>query len=390
MFVQAYLQAAAEAIGSYRGEVPFADFLKTFFRARPHLGSRDRKSISHLCFVYFRLGHALPGLSVPDRMVAGLFLCAETPGPLLERLAPHWNGEAAASLARKTELLNQIHSFDPLSIFPFEDALSPQIEAEAFSRSFLQQPLTYLRVRPGRAGAVDGALEKGGIPILFGQGDLRTLPPAVRLEGLFEPDRDAVIQDISSQQVLEDLEGFWERGEQTKAEAWDCCAASGGKSILLVDRFPGIRLTASDIRSSILINLRKRFARAGIHQYRSFVADLAGGEEVPAGPFDLVLCDAPCSGSGTWARTPEQLLFFRREKIEYYARLQRQIAQRGLGKVKRGGYFLYITCSVFREENEAVVDHLKEGTGCQHLHSRYHGAYRERGDTLFTALFRTL
>ena len=52
---------------------------------------------------------------------------------------------------------------------------------------------------------------------------------------------------------------------------WDCCAASGGKSIMLYDLDPAIRLTVSDIRESILINLRKRFNEAGIKKYQSFV-----------------------------------------------------------------------------------------------------------------------
>src|SRR5690606_27157702 len=107
-----------------------------------------------------------------------------------------------------------------------------------------------------------------------------------------------------------------------KLSVWDCCAASGGKSILAKDILKNIQLTVSDIRKSILINLEKRFASAGIKAYTAKVADLTDPSfsHSPLAPserfsragthhsaFDLIICDAPCSGSGTWARTPEQL-----------------------------------------------------------------------------------
>ena len=63
--------------------------------------------------------------------------------------------------------------------------------------------------------------------------------------------------------------------EESHLKAWDCCAASGGKSILLKDKFPRVQLTVSDIRETILRNLRQRFQRAGIKDYHAFVADLS-------------------------------------------------------------------------------------------------------------------
>jgi 16S rRNA (cytosine967-C5)-methyltransferase len=95
---------------------------------------------------------------------------------------------------------------------------------------------------------------------------------------------------------------------------WDCCAASGGKSILAYDQFSSLKLTVSDVRASILSNLRKRFERAGIRHYASFVADITSPRFQLNKTFDIVLCDVPCSGSGTWSRTPEQLSFFARSK----------------------------------------------------------------------------
>src|SRR6476619_5508999 len=107
---------------------------------------------------------------------------------------------------------------------------------------------------------------------------------------------------------------------------WDCCAASGGKSILFHDNFPNSVITVSDIRERILFNIDKRFQLAGIKNYKKFLADLTTGYHNP-NEYDLIICDAPCSGSGTWSRSPEQLHFFKKEAIEKYANLQKAISK---------------------------------------------------------------
>ena len=64
-------------------------------------------------------------------------------------------------------------------------------------------------------------------------------------------------------------------------------------------------------------SLHNRFAIAGIKKYNSFVADLITANGQPAiQKFDLIICDAPCTGSGTWSRTPEQLFYFKKEAIK--------------------------------------------------------------------------
>ena len=102
--------------------------------------------------------------------------------------------------------------------------------------------------------------------------------------------------------------------------------------------------------------------------------------------FDLVICDAPCSGSGTWNRTPEQLFFFKKEKIDQYARLQKQIVSNASKALKKNGYFLYITCSVFEKENEAVVDFIENNLPLQLKSMEYLKGYDKKADTMFAAL----
>ena len=153
------------------------------------------------------------------------------------------------------------------------------------------------------------------------------------------------------------------------------------------DHFTNVHLTVSDVRESILINLHKRFAKAGIKNYDCFVGDVSSPNFSIQKKFDLVICDAPCSGSGTWSRTPEQLYFFKKEKIGNYASLQKKIVSNAVKALKKNGCFLYITCSVFKKENEEVVEFIKSNHSLQLIEMRYLKGYDQKADTLFAALF---
>jgi 16S rRNA (cytosine967-C5)-methyltransferase len=145
----------------------------------------------------------------------------------------------------------------------------------------------------------------------------------------------------------------------------------------------------SDKRKNILKNLDARFVKAGIKSYNSFIADLSANSfSIDKNSFDLIIADVPCSGSGTWARTPEQLKFFRQEKIEQYALLQQQIISNVISSLAKGGYMLYITCSVFARENEENVNFIQKNLNLQLIKSDYLKGYQMQADTLFAALFR--
>src|SRR6478609_3819747 len=73
-----HLRSAASLIGQYNGSVPFAVFLKQFFSDNKKYGSKDRKRIAHLCYCYYRLGHALEKWTVEERLRVALFLCNDT------------------------------------------------------------------------------------------------------------------------------------------------------------------------------------------------------------------------------------------------------------------------------------------------------------------------
>ena len=172
---------------------------------------------------------------------------------------------------------------------------------------------------------------------------------------------------------------------------WDCCAASGGKSIMAKDKLGDIDLTVSDIRPTVLANLKKRFSEAGIKNYTLAAADLsAPGKNLPANRFDLIIADVPCTGSGTWGRTPERLSFFNEKETERYSQLQKKIVTTAIGCLQNNGHFLYITCSVFKKENEDMVNFIEDHFPVKLIAMKVLKGYALKADTMFAAMFRKI
>ncbi len=376
-----YLNTCKKILAAYDGSIPFAAWVKDFFRNEKKYGGSDRKQIGHACYSFFRLGHAFRHLEMEERILIALFLCSTEPVFILKELRPGWNEQIHLSPEEKMDWLGA--SEETGKIFPFTIALSEQVRNTRFQFSFLKQPDLFLRIRPGKKESVINKLNLASIPFIEEEKDCIRLANQSKIEEVVKLDEEAVVQDLNSQRTLDDI-NLSGKG----LTAWDCCAASGGKSILLHDHYPGIQLTVSDVRESILHNLRNRFNRAGIGNYQSFVADLAAGARLPGKKFDLVICDAPCSGSGTWARTPEQLSFFREEQVSHYVVLQKGITSTAVQSVKPGGLFVYITCSVFEAENEKRVEELINVPGLELIRSKYLEGYNRKADSLFTAVFR--
>lgn len=385
MRFQSYLDTAAAIIAQYGGEVPLAVFLKKFLGASRKYGSTDRRQISSLCYQYYRLGKALPGLPVKERIATAHFLCSNTAGHFLAWYNPEWNEKVHLPLTDKIKLTG--HSFAVTDIFPWKEQLSEGIDPEALGASCLQQPLLFGRIRPGKAVQVRQKLTQAGIPFSEPAPACIALENATKLDAVLALNTELVIQDYNSQRVLDHLPAI----AVSPLSAWDCCAASGGKSILLYDSCKGaVKLTVSDIRDSVLANLKKRFAAAGIKSFSAWQADLADpSSPLPPGNFDLIICDAPCSGSGTWARTPEQLFYFDMDKLPAFSRRQQAIVSAAIPRLKKGGLFFYITCSVFKEENEKIVDFIKEKFHLQCAQMELLKGYPLRADNMFVAVFTT-
>ena len=198
-------------------------------------------------------------------------------------------------------------------------------------------------------------------------------------EGLFE------IQDIASQHISEIFQPI-------KNEAWwDCCAGSGGKSLLLLELMPQIQLFVSDSRESIIQNLKDRFERHDHTNYTSYILDLERVTEkelIKIPQFNAIIADVPCSGSGTWGRTPEWLSFFTEEKLNEYVLKQRNIISTVTNKLLPGGKIIYITCSVYSDENEKNVNWFCENLPLKLEQQKYFQFSNDGGDTLFGAVMQ--
>jgi 16S rRNA (cytosine967-C5)-methyltransferase len=118
------------------------------------------------------------------------------------------------------------------------------------------------------------------------------------------------------------------------------------------------RLYAMDVSEKRLAALRPRAARAGLSNVHSLAlsGELDARAKRLAGKLDRVLVDAPCSGFGTLRRNPELKWRHEERAIEELAAKQKRILEAAARLVKPGGRLVYATCSILREENEAVVD----------------------------------
>ena len=385
-YFHSHLQTAVSIINQYKGDLPLSIYLKNFFAKDKKYGSKDRRSIAALCYAYYRVCSAMPGQNSEEIMLAGMFLTTSTQSPMLAALKPDWNEVVLLTMVKKLEILN----VKPANLFPYFKEVTIGIEAGAFGLAFLQQPRLYIRLRPNQLPSSNKKLAAAALTFERITDTCLAFENGTKVEAVLEPNKDYVVQDYNSQQTLSVLETVFPAN--ATINIWDCCAASGGKSILATDRFKNIQLTVSDVRDTILANLHKRFVSAAIKNFHSFEADLSHATSVTnrfAGkPFDLVICDAPCTGSGTWSRTPEQLAFFNPAQIDQYSQLQKKIAGNVIAAIKKGGYLLYITCSVFKKENEEVVEFLQEKYPTILVKQEVLKGYEMMADSMFVALLR--
>ena len=386
-----HLNTAVSILEQYRGEIPFHHYLKSFFSAEKKYGSKDRRNISHLCYCYFRTGKMLQSFSIRDQIIYGLFLCSDSPSPTLETIGLELNQafgsfDLKAPESRLKYLQQNLQDLDMMAIFPLHDELSDGIDTKAFLLSLLIQPELFLRIRPGKEKKTISILEENGINCKKWSDQTLSVPNRTPVETLFRLNRDLEIQDYSSQRTA----GYLPRFEKLpqNLQVWDCCAASGGKSIMVYDSIPGIELTVSDKRFSILQNLKLRLKEAEIPVQNLFTAEIEK-EPPPPGNFDLIIADLPCTGSGTWGRSPENLRYFQPAEISRYAVLQKKILSNIIPVAKTGGYILYITCSVFKKENEELMDFaIREFRQLKLVRSGLITGYSERADSMYAALIQ--
>jgi 16S rRNA (cytosine967-C5)-methyltransferase len=137
----------------------------------------------------------------------------------------------------------------------------------------------------------------------------------------------------------------------------DLCAGAGGKTLALAAMMQGKgRLIATDSDKRQLVPIHERLSRAGVHNadVRTPKGDADPLADISA-TADLVVIDAPCTGTGTWRRNPDAKWRMRPGALEIRLKDQAEVLERAVPLVKAGGRIAYITCSVLLEENGEQV-----------------------------------
>ena len=376
------LKTFQRILGEYPAEAPLSKFLPGFYRHNKQMGSTDRRIAGRLLYNYFRLGKALPHLPADERLFVAEFLCNTQINSFLQHFKPEWAANAGFSLDEKLGLIKAAYPVFILEdVFPWTGQLSAGIDKNRFLKSFFTQPDLFIRVYSGFEPQVKLSLTAAGILFKDEGNGCFSLPNGTRLETIIANPNWYEVQDLSSQQTAQYFK------PQKWDSWWDACAASGGKSLLLHDLEPDIKLVVSDIRESILANLDERFREAGLLKYQKKNLDLTQNNDLILHDytFDGIILDAPCTGSGTWGRTPEMISQFDPQKTDFFNRLQKDIARNVVKHLKPGKPLVYITCSVFKAENEDVVNFIIKELGLKLEQQTVLKGYENKADTMFVA-----
>jgi 16S rRNA (cytosine967-C5)-methyltransferase len=343
----ARLSAAIAVLDRVLAGEPAEKALTNWGRASRFAGSGDRAAVRDIVYDALRRKRsaaALGGGMTGRGLVLGLMREAGEEGLFSgEGHAPAPPGAGEAGRAPEgTEALDLPDWLVPL----FRESLGAELEpvAEALR---LRAPV-FLRVnlrKTDLAGAIAALAAEGIVAVphpitgsaLEVTGNARKVQAsAAYTEGLVE------LQDASSQAVVAALplaDGM---------RVLDHCAGGGGKTLAMAVR-ADLRLWAHDIAPRRMADLPERARRAGI-------AVTVTERPEAAAPFDLVLVDAPCSGSGSWRRDPEGKWALTPARLEELLSVQAAILDRAAAMVAGGGALAYVTCSLLAAENRQQVD----------------------------------
>lgn len=335
--VQAAIELVDAILAAARGQGASADTLaRNFFRERRYMGSGDRRAVRDLAWrAVRRFGElpengraALAGLAREDAALAALF-DGSTYGP-----------------ARLTD-------GEPLAeggVIPaWIEALLPPLFDAAEKAALLDRAPLDLRHDPSRTDR--DALSAIWPEIEFSD----ALPRAARLPGNTpvedsEPWQQGAIdvQDWGSQAIVQAC-----LGDGAPALIIDLCAGAGGKTLALSALLPEARIIASDTSRDRLQAMEPRRKRAGPDRIEPLLLDpkrewdRLGAFE---GQADLVLVDAPCSGSGTWRRNPETRWRLTPDRLARVVAEQARLIEIARRLVRPGGALVYAVCSLLPDE----------------------------------------
>lgn len=361
----ARLAAAIAILEQVREGAPAERALTNWGRASRFAGSGDRAAVRDHVFDVLRCRGSFAALGGGESGRALVLGLARAQALAVAALFTG-EGHAPAPLSAQeaARLAQPLPDEGALADLDWPDWLRPQLQADlgaayaAVSARMRARAPVFLRVNLARGdrAAAQAALALEGIAtrpdplaetaLEVTGGARRVQASAAYRDGLIE------LQDAASQAAIAQVP------VAAGMRVLDYCAGGGGKALALAARAPKARIEAHDIDPGRMRDIPVRAARAGARI--STVAPGRLGRD-----YDLVLVDAPCSGSGTWRRTPEAKWRLTPERLAELCTLQAQILRAAAARVAPGGRLLYMTCSLLDAENAAQVEAFVRETGWQ-------------------------
>ena len=357
----ARLQMAIEILeGLDKTAQPTDRFLKAWFRTRRFAGSKDRRAIAEQVFSVQRhraqLAHRLGNESPRALVIASLLEAGDDVAALFSGgygPAPLTSAEHAAIVATPPQAPAWVQGEYPGWLEAelrrgFGERL-PQAMAALIPRAPTDLRVNTLKATRNAVIAALAAQDIIATPTPYAPhgiriaGDVSNLSQSALFEsGAFE------FQDEAAQiaAVLCDA--------RPEMRVLDLAAGAGGKSLALAAAMQNRgEIVACDIRGEALFALEKRAARAGVTIIKTLITKTLALEHMqPSGPFDLVLVDAPCSGSGTWRRQPELRWRLTAARLAELSGIQDRLLDQAAALVRPGGRLVYATCSILPSENQ--------------------------------------
>ncbi|WP_298304748.1 RsmB/NOP family class I SAM-dependent RNA methyltransferase [uncultured Erythrobacter sp.] len=340
--VQAAIELLDQIIEGARNKGAPADrLISAYFKTRRYAGSKDRRAVRDLVYQAIRLCGEVPydgrsamlAVATQDEALVALF-DGSAHGP-----AKIGGGEMAAFIGTAPEWLDK--KLAAAGIYGKE--------AEAL----LGRAALDIRVNALKANRESIELPENGEP-LSAPNALR-FPSGTQVEQWSQYREGQIeIQDHASQWVCESFEA------QPGETIIDLCAGAGGKALALAAKLGNAAsLVACDTDKRRLGNLAPRAARAGAQIDHTVLLDPGREREALApwlGNSDRVLVDAPCSGSGTWRRSPEGRWRLDPAELKRLTKLQDHVLDIGAELIKPGGTLTFVTCSVLDDEGANRID----------------------------------
>lgn len=339
--LQATIEVLDEVIESARDDGPAADTVVTrYFKVRRYAGAKDRRAVRELVFRAIRRSAERP----PSGRAAVLGLAEDDP-----QLRDLFDQPRGPELLRKGEVVAAA------GIIPawLKPELSPLVAAEEWPALLERAPID-LRVNAARASRDDLLVQfEQAQPTPFSPWGIR-LPcdtrvddhPALR-EGLVE------VQDEGSQLIALACE------PRDRERILDLCAGAGGKALAIAAAAPQAYVWATDTNRARLSQLLPRAEKAGASIDIQLLDPPHEQEQLTewrTDTADLVLVDAPCSGSGTWRRNPDGRWRLTPERLDRSVALQRRLLDIASELVQPGGRLVYAVCSLLSREGAGQIE----------------------------------